>query len=173
MKKVAVNDSSSNTFDHIPVIGTFHITRKKATKQQTKIMSKPKWDNCDKISYRNSVKENLQPFDTFLPSLNTESDILQPLSHLNAVLKQATINSISEVTIRQIEPDHGLAGFMTLSKTAVWWEWQKAGSFKNPSHETVKRRRASMKTLRKQQRQEAARARKDKVEEIMNSRNDP
>ena len=56
MNKVAVDDrSSSNTSDHISVIGAFHITTKKAKKQQTNIMCKQKWDNCDKISYRNSI----------------------------------------------------------------------------------------------------------------------
>ena len=180
MKQVAVDDRSpSNTSDHISVIGTFHITTKKATLQQTKIMCKPKWDNCDKTSYRNSVRESLLSFDTFLPSHNTDSDILQPLSHLNAVLKQATINSIPkfkpEVTIRRIRSRPWSSGIHDAIKDSrlAWWEWRKAGSPSDPLHDTVKRRRAARKTLRKEQRQEAAKARKDKVEEIMNSRNEP
>ena len=49
---------------------------------------------------------NLLIFDAFIPSTTAEFDILQPLSHLNAVLKQATTSSIhkfkSRVTVRQL-----------------------------------------------------------------------
>ena len=71
----------------------------------TRILCKPRWDKCDRASYRLSARENLLPFDTFLPNLNGSMDILEPLSHLNAVLKQATFDSIPrfkpELTIQE------------------------------------------------------------------------
>ena len=80
------NRPSTNTSDHIPVIGTFHIQNKRTVNQKTKVMCKPKWEKCDKSTYKRSVRENLLPFDAFLPFATAELDILQPLSHLNAVL---------------------------------------------------------------------------------------
>ena len=49
-----------------------------------------KWDRCDRDSYRRSIRENLLPFDAFHLSTDSNIDILEPLSHLNAVLKKAT-----------------------------------------------------------------------------------
>ena len=140
-------------------------------------MCKPKWETCDKSTYRKSVRENLLPFDAFLPSTTVEFDILQPLSHLNAVLKQATIFSIpkfkSEVTVRQLHSRPDRIHDAIKESRLAWWDWRKSESPTDPEHATVQRRKTARKSLRKEQHQEAAKKRKDKAEEIMKSRNDP
>ena len=142
-------------------------------------MCKPKWGKCDKSTYKRSVREKLLPFDAFLPSTTAELDILQPLSHLNAVLKQATISSIpkfkSEVTVRQLHSRPWSVRIHDAIKESrlAWWDWRKLGSPTDPGHASVQHRKAAKKTLRKEQRKEAAKKRKDKVEEIMKSKNDP
>ena len=107
VRKISVDSMTVlNTSDHTPVIGTFGIQIKGKIRQNIKVTCKPKWDRCDKRVYQAAVRRNLLPFDTFLPSLNSEVDILQSLGHLNAVLKLAISASIpkfkSEITIRQL-----------------------------------------------------------------------
>ncbi|MEW8542501.1 MAG: hypothetical protein AB2693_03120, partial [Candidatus Thiodiazotropha sp.] len=98
--------TATNTSDHVAVIGTLDIPTKESKKELVKLTCKPRWDKCDKTAYRQSIRENLLPFDTFLPARNGSIDVLQPLSHLNAVLRQATLRSIpkyrSEITVREI-----------------------------------------------------------------------
>ena len=53
-----------------------------------------------------------------------------------------------------------------------WWEWKKSGSPTDPNDDTVRNMRMAKKSLKKEQRQEAAKRRREKVEEIMNSQND-
>ena len=173
------NRLSSNTSDHIPVVGTLFIQNRKTTNQKTKVVCKPKWDRCDKSAYRKMVRENLLSFDTFLPSTTGDFDILQPLSHLNAVLKRATTCSIpkhkSEVTVRQLQSRPWSESIHDAIKESrlAWWDWKKSGSPSDPTHATVQRKKIARKLVRKEQRQEAAKRRKDKIEEIMRSRNEP
>ena len=175
VRNVAVdNRPSTNTSDHIPVIGTFNIQNKRTVNQKTKVMCEPKWEKCDKFTYRRSVRENLLPFYVFLPSATVELDILQPLS-----LKQATTSSIpkfkSEVTVRQLHsrPWSDRIHDAIKESRLAWWDWQKSGPPTDPGHASIQRRKAAWKTLRKEQHKEAAKKRKDKVEEIMKSKNDP
>ncbi|MEW8546334.1 MAG: reverse transcriptase family protein, partial [Candidatus Thiodiazotropha sp.] len=180
VKDVSVaNWPSSNTSDHIPVIGSLLVPIKRTTNQKMKVTCKPKWEKCDKLVYRNTVREHLLPFDTFLPTVTSEVDILQPLSHLNAVLKQATACSIpkfkTEVSVRQLQsrPWSDKIHDAIKESRLAWWEWRQSGSPTDPMHESVIRRKTARKTLRKEQRQEAVKRRRDKVEEIMKSRNEP
>ena len=180
VRNVAVdNRPPTNTSDHIPVIGTFNIQNKRTVNQKTKVICKPKWEKCDKFIYKRSVRENLLPFDAFLPSTTAELDILQPLSHLDAVLKQATTSSIpkfkSEVTVRQLHSRPWSVRIHDAIKESrlAWWDWRKSGSPTDPGHTSVQCRKAAKKTLRKEQRKEVAKKRKDRVEEIMRSKNEP
>ncbi|MCG7892397.1 MAG: reverse transcriptase family protein, partial [Candidatus Thiodiazotropha endolucinida] len=54
----------------------------------------------------------------------------------------------------------------------AWWEWRKSGSPKDPLTESVQKMKLAKKDLRKEQRQEAARIRREKAEEIMAAEND-
>ena len=57
VRNVAVdNRPSTNTSDHIPVIGTFNIQNKRTVNQKTKVMCKPKWEKCDKFTYKRSIR---------------------------------------------------------------------------------------------------------------------
>lgn len=167
-----------NTSDHVPVTGVLNVTTKDVPRQHLQITCKPKWDKCDRAVYRRAVRKNLQSFDTFLPTLTNETDILQPLSHLNTVLKQATFSSIpkfqSEISIKKIrnrpwtKQIHDAVRLCRLR----WWEWKKSGSPSDPNAETTLNTKLAKKSLRKEQRREAARRRTEKAEEIMNSNND-
>ena len=53
-----------------------------------------------------------------------------------------------------------------------WWEWQKAGGGHEPGNVHYDNMMKARKLLRREQRQEAARSRNQKVEEIMSSQND-
>ena len=53
-----------------------------------------------------------------------------------------------------------------------WWEWRKAGGGHEPGNVHYKNMTNARKLLRREQRQEAARSRNKKVEEIMLSQND-
>ena len=179
VRNVAVdNGQTLNTSDHVPVIGTFKIHTKKTVNQTTKVMCKPKWDRCDRSVYRDVVRDNLLPFDAFLPTGNEEFDILRPLSPLTAVLKQATLSSIPkfkpEVTVRQLQSRPWSERIHSAIKESrlAWWDWRKSGSPTDPMHDSVIRRATARKTLRKEQRQEAATRRRDAVEEIMRAKND-
>ena len=87
---------------------------------------------------------SLLPFDTFLPSLNSEVDILQPLGHLNAVLKLATSASIpkfkSEITIDQLRNRPWSKRIYDAAKKCrlEWWNWRQSGSPADPADDTVK-----------------------------------
>ena len=106
------------------------------------------------------MRENLLPFDTFLPSTTGDFDILQPLSHLNAVLKRATTCSIpkhkSEVTVRQLQSRPWSESIHDAIKESrlAWWDWKKSGSPSDPTHATVQRKKIARKLVRKEQRQE-------------------
>ena len=69
------------------------VTSRDEKKHTTRIMCKPRWEKRDR-ALTNCQLERICYFDTFLPSLNGSIDILEPLGHLNAVLKRATIDSI-------------------------------------------------------------------------------
>ena len=94
------------------------------------------------------------------------------------MLKQATASSIpkfkSEVFVRQLHSREWSSRINDAIKKSrlVWWDWRKAGSPTDPEHPTVECRKRTEKALAKEQRQEAANKRTEKVEEIMNSRND-
>ena len=84
-----------NTSDHVPVFAQLSVEAgRKERAETTTVQLKPKWDGCDKHIYKDSIRQNLKQFESFIPSLTEEIDILQPLAHLNAVLKQATRDSI-------------------------------------------------------------------------------
>ena len=53
-----------------------------------------------------------------------------------------------------------------------WWEWPKAGGSHEPGNVHYDNMTKARKLLRREQRQEAARSRNQKVEEIMSSEND-
>ena len=53
-----------------------------------------------------------------------------------------------------------------------WWDWRKSGAVRDPADEHYTAMIRVRKSLRKEKRQESARQRKDKVEEIMNTQND-
>ena len=152
--------------------------KKIRNKEKIKIMCKPKWEKCNRTVYRNTVRNQLMPFETFLPSLNSQIDVLQPLSHLNAVLKQATLDSIPkfkpEVIVKELRNRPWSAKIHDAVKNSrlSWWEWKKSGSPTDPNDDTVRNMRMAKKPLKKEQRQEAAKRRREKVEEIMNSQND-
>ena len=116
--------------------------------------------------YQTAVRRNLLPFDTFLLSLNSEVDILQPLSHLNAVLKLATSVSIpkfkSEITIRQVRNRPWSKRIYDAAKKCrlEWWNWRQSGSPTDPADDTVKcmksaKKKKKKKALRKEQRLES------------------
>ena len=68
VKSVAVERCTSlNTSDHVPVHTHINIeTCEKSRAVATVIQLKPKWDKCDKIMYKRSIRQNLLSFDTFL-----------------------------------------------------------------------------------------------------------
>ena len=95
------------TSDHISVVSTLSIRTGKFQPAVETIRCKPKWDKCNKQVYEQLIiKTNLQPFSTFHVQSTSKKDILQPLSHLNAVLNQATSDSIprhrSEIKTRKL-----------------------------------------------------------------------
>ena len=147
-----------NTSDHVRVFGVLKTRTKDVLRQNLQITCKPKWDKCDRSAYRRSVRENLWSFDTFLPTLTNEMDILQPLNHLNAVLKQATFNSIpkfrTEISIKEIrnrpwtKQIHDTVRLCHLR----WWEWKKSGSPTDLNEETVLNMKSAKRSLRKEQR---------------------
>ena len=159
------NGHTLNTSDHVPVSGTFKIHTKNTVNQSTKVMCKPKWDRCDRSVYRDVVRDNLLPFDAFLPTGSAEFDIIRPLSpfsHLTAVLKQAMLSSISkfrpEVTVRQLQSRPWFDRIHSAIKESwiAWWDCRRSGSPTDPTHDTVIHRRTARKTLRNEQRQESA-----------------
>ena len=74
-----VSNTSTNTSDHIPVLGTLSVSVRDTQKHSAKIVCKPKWDICDNNMYQYSVQRHLLPFDTFLPTLASSVDILHHL----------------------------------------------------------------------------------------------
>ena len=181
LKAVTVeNETSLNTSDHLPVTGILNLNLSSRTrgKHVTRIVCKPKWDRCDRDSYRRSIRENLLPFDAFHLSTDSNIDILEPLSHLNAVLKKATYDSIpkfrAERIVKEIRSRPWSARIQEAVKAChlAWWEWRKSGEPKDKDNPLVLQRKSAKQNLRKEQRQEAARLRRDKVEEIMNASDD-
>ena len=118
------------------------------------------------------------PFDSFQLSTNFSIDILEPLSHLNAVLKQATFDSIPKfkpkLTVNEIKNRPWSKKIHEAVKAChlAWWEWRKAGEPTDKDDPTVEQRRVTKPKLPKKQRREAAKSRHDKVEEIMNAGTD-
>ena len=65
VKTVKVDSSSAlNTPDHVQVIGTYSIHKKEKGNQTITVMCKPKWNQCNKAIYRDTVRETLLPFET-------------------------------------------------------------------------------------------------------------
>ena len=128
--------------------------------------------------YKQSINSTLQPFSTFHVQSTSEIDILQPLSHLNAVLNQATSDSIprhrSEIKTRKLRQRPWSERILQAVKNCrhKWWEWRKSGAVRDPADEHYAAMIRARKSLRKEQRQESARRRKNKVEEIINAQND-
>ena len=61
-------NTSLNTSDHVPVNAQVNVEySEKARAETTVIQVKPKWDKCDKTAYKRSIRQNLLPFETFLP----------------------------------------------------------------------------------------------------------
>ena len=145
------NPPPLNTSDHRPIFGTLSLklTSRTGDKQAARIICKPKWDRCDKDYYRKSIRENLLPFDSFQLSTNSSIDILEPLSHLNAVLKQATFDSIpkfkSELTVKKIKNRPWSKKIHEAVKAChlAWWEWRKAGEPTDNDDPTVEQRRVT------------------------------
>ena len=167
--------TSLNTSDHAPVNALINIEYSERSRvEATVIQVKPKWDKCDRTAYKRSIKQNLLKFDSFLPSLTSENDILQPLAHLNAVLKQATSQSIpnykSNLNLKKQRRcwTQQMQDAMKNSRL-MWWEWRKAGEPEDVGHPARKRMIEAKQTLRKVQRLESAKQRNTRVEEIMSS----
>ena len=168
VRNVAVdNGQILNTLDHAPVTGTFKMHSKKTINQTIEVMCKSKWERCDRSVYRDVVRDNLLPFDAFSRLVVKNLTYLRPLSHLTAVLKQATMSSIPkfkpEVTVRQVQSRPWSARIQSVIKEShlAWWDWRNSGSPTDPMHDTVIRRRTTRNTLRKEQHQEAAARRRD------------
>ena len=132
LKAVTVeNETSLNTSDHLPVTGILNLNLSSRTrgKHVTRIVCKPKWDRCDRDSYRRSIRENLLPFDAFHLSTDSNIDILEPLSHLNAVLKKDTYDSIPKFSAERIVKEIRSRPWSARIQEAVkachlaWWEW--------------------------------------------------
>ena len=178
VKSVAVERCTSlNTSDHVPVHTHINIeTCEKSRAVATVIQLKPKWAKCDKIMYKRSIRQNLLSFDTFLPASTAETDILQPLAHLNAVLKQATKDSIpnykSSMKVKNKKRcwTQRIQDAMKHSRL-MWWEWRKAGEPENQDHPARQRMKQAKQLLRKEQRLEAAKQRNARIEDIMSSDN--
>ena len=167
--------TSLNTSDHVPVNALINIEYSERSRvEATVIQVKPKWDKCDRTAYKKSIKQNLLKFDSFLPSLTSENNILQPLAHLNAVLKQATSQSIlnykSTLKLKKQRRcwTQQMQDAMKNSRL-MWWEWCKAGEPEDLGHPARKRMIEAKQTLRKVQRLELAKQRNTRVEEIMSS----
>ena len=166
-----------NTSDHVPVFAQLSVeVGRKERAETTTVQLKPKWDGCDKRIYKSSIRQNLKQFESFIPSLTEEIDILQPLAHLNAVLKQATRDSIpNHKTSLKIKGrrrcwTQKMKDAMKNSRL-MWWEWRKAGEPEDLRDPTRQRMLEARVTLRKVQRLEAAIHRNDRVEDIMTSDN--
>ncbi|MEW8547951.1 MAG: reverse transcriptase family protein, partial [Candidatus Thiodiazotropha sp.] len=181
VKGVAIEEENAlNTSDHRPVYAEISIDVKAKTgAEATVIQIKPKWESCDKRVYQQSIRQNLQKFDTFLPSLTSEIDILQPLAHLNAVLKRATYDSIPnykpDLKIKNQRRRCWSQKIQAAMKNCrlVWWEWRKAGESRNPEDPAYQKMNTAKKMLRKEQRLEAAKQRNAKIEDIMSAGNNP
>ena len=137
--------TSLNTSDHVPVNALIKIEYSERSRvEATVIQVKPKCDKCDRTAYKRSIKQNLLKFDSFLPSLTSENDILQPLAHLNAVLKQATCQSIpnykSNLKLKKQRRcwTQQMQDAMKNSRL-MWWEWRKAGEPEDVGHPARKR----------------------------------
>ena len=173
---VAVERNTSlNTSDHVPVDAQVNVEySEKARAETTVIQVKPKWDRCDETAYKRSIRQNLLPFETFLHFLSVEIDILQPVAHLNTVLKQATYESIpnykSSVKSKKQRRcwTQKMQDAMKHSRL-MWWEWRKAGEPEDPGDPARKKMVETKRTLRKVQRLESAKQRKARVEDIISS----
>ena len=148
------------------------------TIETTTVQLKPKWDRCNKYICKRSIKPKkiLQQFEVFLRSLTDKIDILQPLAHLNAVLKQATCESIqNHKTSLKIKGQRicwiQKMQEVILKVVAYGGSGAKQGNqydLKGPTRQRMVEARV---VLRKLQRLEAAIPRKAQVEDNMTSDN--
>ena len=168
-------NTSLNTSDNVPVNAQVNVEySEKARAETTVIQVKPKWDKCDETAYKRSIRQNLLPFETFLPFLSAEIDILQPLAHLNTVLKQATYESIPnykstlKIKKQRICWTQKMQDAIEHSRL-MWWEWRKAGEPEDPRDPARKRVVEAKRTLRKVQRLESAKQRRARIEDIISS----
>ena len=143
-----------NTSDHVPVFAQLSVeVGRKERAETTTVQLKPKWDGCDKRIYKSSIRQNLKQFESFTPSLTEEIDILQPLAHLNAVLKQATRDSIpNHKTSLKIKGrrrcwTQKMKDSMKNSRL-MWSEWRKAGEPEDLRDPTRQRMLEARVTLR-------------------------
>ena len=178
VKSVSVESNIPlNTSDHVPVFAQLSVeVGRKDRVETTTVQLKPKWDGCKKHIYKSSIRRNLKQFESFLPSTTEEIDILQPLAHLNTVLKQATRDSIpNRKTSLKIKRKRRCwtQRMQDAMKNSclMWWEWRKAGKLDDLGDPTQQRMLEARVALRKVQRLEAAIQRNDRVEDIMTSDN--
>ena len=127
--------------------------------------------------YEGFVLGHLKPFSSFGFGNSAEYDILYPLSHLIAILRLAAEDSIpsykSEVKVKKKWQRSWTEQIHKAVKNSrlAWWEWRKAGAPQNSSDPYVQQMKEAKKSLRKEQRREAARIRNQKVEYIIGTEN--
>ncbi|MES9884558.1 MAG: reverse transcriptase family protein [Sedimenticola sp.] len=164
--------SSSNTSDHKAVAAVLKVRVKPNEKKTVMQKTKPKWDKCSKPDYLEYIENTLRPFK----EPNSELDLLQEIGHFSATLKGATRHSIpNHKTHIKRKPNttrvwsQNIDEALKASKKA-WWRWRLAGKPTSSKHPTVKQRVEAKRTLRKEQRRLASRKKTEKIESIMNSR---
>ena len=169
--------TAANTSDHVPVIATLKIEASYTQIDSYTIQCKPKWDKCDTQIYEDCISGCLRPFDSFLLGNTSELDILQPLSHFNAVLKLATECSIPNhrPTAKFKKKRHRPWTekiFNAIKRCRLeWFEWKKVGAPRDRTNEHYARMREARRCLRSEQRREAAKRRDEKIEKIMDAEN--
>ena len=94
-----------NTSDHVPVHAVLNLEVEQMTPNDLIMRCKPKWEKCDTNVYERFISGHLKPFSSFGFGNSAEYDILYPLSHLLAILRPASEDSIpsykSEVRIKK------------------------------------------------------------------------
>ena len=124
-----------------PFVDTFSIVSIPLPKQKTKLMCKLKCEKCNRTVYRNSVRDHLMSFNTFLPSLNEHTRILQPLSYLNAFLKRATCDSIPKfkpkITVKEVRNRSWFTKIHEEMPPTMVGVAKKTGSPTNTTNDTV------------------------------------
>ena len=109
---------------------------------------------------------------------SSECDILYPLAHLIATLRLATEESIPnykpKIALGQLRRRPWTENIHQTIRNCrlAWWKWKKAGAPQDSTNPYVQQRKAAKRSLRKEQRKEAASLRKQKVEQIMEAEGD-